>query len=276
MMIGTLDYFTSLVEQDDDLPLFEAALAIAQDADPEPDLIATQALIDSFADKLNRRLAQDAAMIQKVRVLNHFFYEELGFAGNINDYYDPDNSYLNRVLATRRGIPISLAVIYIELASQIGLEIKGVSFPGHFLMRLSLPAGEIILDPFNGASLSREELEERLAPYVERQPNLQLVDCLQAANPRAILARMLHNLKALFSERGDWHQVLAVQQRLVILLPDDITERRDRGLAYAKLECPQAALEDVQAYLAERPYAADAENLREQLAELRKACRGLN
>ena len=119
MMIGTLDYFTSLVEQDEDLPLFEAALAIAQDADPEPDLIATQALIDSFAAKLNRRLAQDAAMIQKVRMLNHFFYEELGFAGNINDYYDPDNSYLNRVLATRRGIPISLAVIYIELASQI-------------------------------------------------------------------------------------------------------------------------------------------------------------
>ena len=143
-------------------------------------------------------------------------------------------------------------------------------------MRLSLPAGEIILDPFNGASLSREELEERLAPYVERQPNLQLVDCLQAAHPRAILARMLHNLKALFSERGDWNQMLSVQQRLVILLPDDISERRDRGLAYEKLECPQAALEDLQAYLAERPYAPDAESLRDRLPELRKACRGLN
>ncbi|MBS0307766.1 MAG: tetratricopeptide repeat protein [Proteobacteria bacterium] len=276
MMIGSLDYFTSLVEQDDDLPLFEAALAIAQDADPEPDLIATQAMIDSFADQLNRRLTQDAAIIQKLRMLNHLFYEELGFAGNVNDYYDPDNSYLHRVLETRRGIPISLAVIYMELASQIGLEIKGVSFPGHFLMRLSLPAGEIVLDPFNGASLSREELEERLAPYVEQQPKLQLVDCLQAAHPRAILTRMLHNLKVLFFERADWNQLLAVQQRLVILLPDDIAERRDRGLTFEQLECPQAALEDLQAYLADRPYAADADSLRAKLPNLRKACSGLN
>lgn len=279
MMIKALDYFASLVQQDDSIPLFEAALAIAQDVDPQLDLAATQAEVDILAAKLQRRLAPDASSIQKLRMLNHFFYHELGFAGNVNDYYDPDNSYLHRVINTRRGIPISLAVLYMELAQQIGLNVKGISFPGHFLMKLSVQSGDIVLDPFNGASLSREELEERLEPYFEQQTyptDMPLASYLHAAHPRDILVRMLRNLKALFIEHMHWQRVLGVQQRLVILLPDEITERRDRGLAYANLECPQAALQDLEAYLAERPYAPDAELLRGRLPELREAGRRLN
>jgi regulator of sirC expression with transglutaminase-like and TPR domain len=279
MMIKALDYFASLVQQDDSIPLFEAALAIAQDVDPQLDLAATQAEVDRLAAKLQRRLAPDASSIQKLRMLNHFFYQELGFAGNVNDYYDPDNSYLHRVISTRRGIPISLAVLYMELAQQIGLNVKGISFPGHFLMKLSVQSGDIVLDPFNGASLSREELEERLEPYFEQQgypTDIPLASYLHAAHPRDILVRMLRNLKALFVEHMRWQRVLGVQQRLVLLLPDEITERRDRGLAYANLECPQAALQDLEAYLNERPHASDAELLRGRLAELREASRRLN
>ena len=161
-----------------------------------------------------------------------------------------------------------------ELAQQIGLEVKGISFPGHFLMKLSVQSGDIILDPFNGASLSREELEERLEPYVTRpvySSEMPLAAYLQAAQPREILVRMLHNLKALFVENQHWRQLLSVQERLVILLPDEITERRDRGLAYANLEYPQAALQDLEAYLAERPYSSDADALRKKLPELREA-----
>jgi regulator of sirC expression with transglutaminase-like and TPR domain len=278
-MIKPIDYFNSLVQQDDSIPLFEAALTIAQDVDPQLDLAATQAEVDRLAAKLQRRLAPDASSIQKLRMLNHFFYHELGFAGNVNDYYDPDNSYLHRVLSTRRGIPISLAVLYMELAQQIGLNVKGISFPGHFLMKLSVQSGDIVLDPFNGASLSREELEERLEPYFEQQgygTEISLASYLHAAHPRDILVRMLRNLKALFIEHRRWQRVLAVQERLVILLPDEISERRDRGLAYAHLECPQAALQDLEAYLAERPYASDAISLRERLPELREASRRLN
>jgi regulator of sirC expression with transglutaminase-like and TPR domain len=272
-MINPLDYFISLVQQDDAIPLFEAALAIAQDAEPQLDLAAIQMTVDTFAAKLKQRLAPDASAVQKVRMLNHFFYEELGFAGNLNDYYDPNNSYLHRVLTTRRGIPISLAIIYMELAHQINLNIRGVSFPGHFLMKLSVPSGEIILDPFNGASLSCEELEEWLESFFEqhRFDDMPLGSYLQSATAREILVRMLHNLKALFSECRDWQRMLEVQQRLVILLPEEITERRDRGLAYAHLECAQAALEDLQAYLAERPYASDAASLRDKLPALRQA-----
>ncbi|HZW21436.1 SirB1 family protein [Noviherbaspirillum sp.] len=279
MVIKSLDYFASLVQEDDSIPLFEAALAIAQDVEPQLDLAATQAEVDQMAARLQRRLAPDASSVQKLRMLNHFFYRELGFAGNVNDYYDPDNSYLHRVITTRRGIPISLAVLYMELAQQIGLDVKGISFPGHFLMKLSIQSGDIVLDPFNGVSLSREELEERLEPYFEHHSYpgaIPLSYYLHAAHPREILVRMLRNLKALFVEHMRWQRVLGVQQRLLILLPDEITERRDRGLAYANLECPQAALADLEAYLAERPYASDAEVLRSKLPELREASRRMN
>ncbi len=280
MTIQHLDYFASLVQQDESIPLFEAAMAVAQDADPQLDLAAQQAEVDTLAAKLKRRLPSDASHIQKLRMLNHFFYRELGFAGNINNYYDPENSYLDRVLNNRRGIPISLALLYMEIAAQIGLEVKGISFPGHFLMKLSVQAGAIILDPFNGESLSREELEERLEPYSVQDEDyagdLPLALYLQEARPREILVRMLRNLKAIYSHPPQWKHLLQVQQRLVILIPEDITERRDRGLAYAQLECPQAAAQDIQAYLTDRPNAHDADDLRSKLAELQLACKRLN
>lgn len=278
-MMQVLDYFSSLVRQDDAIPLFEAALCIAQDDDPTLDLSACTIEIDKFAARLNQRLPKDIAQIPKLRLLNHFFYQELGFAGNINDYYDPDNSYLHKVLLSRKGIPISLAVIYMELAQQIGLQVKGISFPGHFLMKVPVKNGDIIIDPFNGASLSREELEQRLEPYYATEHQLEeisLTRLLEDAAPRVILVRMLRNLKALFAEHPDWQQFLNVQQRLMILLPNDMTERRDRGLAYAHLDCPQAALSDIEAYIAAYPSAADTEKLRSMLPDLRTATRKLN
>lgn len=278
-MLNFLDYFSSLVQEDDTIPLFEAALTIAQDAYPKLDLAAVHAEVDTLASKLQQRLPSDYSTVQKLRMLNHFFYRELGFACNTNNYYDPDNSYLHQVIHKRRGIPISLAVVYIELAHNIGLNIKGVAFPGHFLMKLSVQSGDIIIDPINGASLSREVLEERLTPYFGNQEystEIPLTTYLQAVSARTILARMLHNLKSIFLENQDWSRLMGVSERLVMLLPDDIIERRDRGLAYANLECPLAALQDLEAYLADRPYASDAPALHEKVAQLREACKRLN
>jgi regulator of sirC expression with transglutaminase-like and TPR domain len=279
MTINKLEYFAMLVQQDAGLPLFEAALSIAQDADPDLNLVAFQAEIDTLAEKLRQRLPDDASDMQKLRMLNHYFYNELGFSGNVNDYYHPDNSYLHRVLETRRGIPISLAVLYMELAQQIRLNVHGISFPGHFLMKLSVQSGDIILDPFNGASLSREELEERVEPYILEQDfpdDFQLTAYLATASARDILVRMLHNLKALFMQQKNWQHLLDTQQRLLILLPKDIAEVRDRGIAYAHLECPQAALEDLEAYLDQRPYAMDVAEVRAMLPVLRIASKRLN
>lgn len=276
-MIKPLDYFSMLVRQDDAIPLFEAALSIAQESGSPLDFNATFAAIDTFAATLQQRLPAHSADIQKLRTLNQFFYRDLGFAGNANHYYDPDNSFLPHVISSRRGIPISLAVVYMELAQQIDLDVKGIAFPGHFLMKLSLQAGDVIIDPLNGVSLSREELEERLLPYLAAQDkpvDKMLAVHLQAAHPRQILVRMLRNLKAIYVDGQNWKQLLGVQQRLVVLLPDDITEQRDRGLAYANLALPQEAVSDIEAYLAQRPYAADATLLREKLPVLRKAIRG--
>lgn len=265
-----LDYFSALVQQDNDIPLFEAALALAQDG--TLDLGATQTEVDIFAAQLQECLPSDTSHIQKLQTLNHFFYRELGFTSNLNYYDDPRNNYLPDVIATRRGVPISLAIIYMELAQQIDLNVEGISFPGHFLMKLSIQSGEIIIDPADGSSLSREELEERLEYTINEHGypgEISFSTYLQAATPRTILVRMLHHLKTIFMEHEQWEQVLEVQERLLLLLPDETTERRDRGLAYARLDDPEKAQADLNAYLSEHPMAPDAPELQTKLIRLR-------
>ena len=195
-----LDYFANLVADDEQFSQLEAAIAIAQDEEPSLDVQSVLSQIDTLAARLKQRIAADTGAMQKLRYLNRYFFQELGFAGNVNDYYDPHNSYVHRVLATRRGIPITLALLYIEIAQQIGLDARPVSFPGHFLIKLKMPQGEVIIDPFTGQSLSREALDERLAPYRRRQGLVGEFEAplglfLQAASGRDVLARMLRNLK---------------------------------------------------------------------------------
>ena len=273
-----LDYFASLVADDASLSLVEAAVAIAQDDYPELDTQAVLAEIDTLAARLKRRFPADAVPVQRLRWLNRFFFQELGFAGNVNNYYDPDNSYLHRVLSTRRGIPITLAILYIELASQIGLVARGVSFPGHFLIKLRMHSGqqqgEVVIDPFTGHSLSRDELDELLAPY-KRNRGLQgefdvpLGLFLQAASARDVIARMLRNLKEIHRSAEDWPRLLGVAHRLVILLPQAWEERRDRGLVLAELGRYAQAVDDLSTYLERRPEAEDHAALTARVAELR-------
>jgi regulator of sirC expression with transglutaminase-like and TPR domain len=271
--VTSLQYFASLVAEDDGLALTEAAVAVAQDEHPGLDPQSVLSEIDELAERLKRRLPADAMPLQRLRLLNHYFFNELGFAGNVNDYYDPGNSYLHVVLLTRRGIPITLALLYLELAQQVGLHARGVSFPGHFLVKLKLAQGEVVIDPFSGRSLSKEELDERLLPYRREQGltgdfEVPLGLFLQPATAREILARLLRNLKEIHRGAQDWARLLAVQQRLVILLPESAEERRDRGIAYAELGQPLQALDDLTEYLAERPTAEDAAAVQRRVNEL--------
>ncbi|MEP7280769.1 MAG: tetratricopeptide repeat protein [Rubrivivax sp.] len=271
-----LQYFAALVADDASLPTLEAAVAVAQDPDPGLDTQSVLAEVDALAATLCRRLPADAGALQRLRLLNLYFFSELGFAGNVNDYYDPGNSYLPVVLARRRGIPITLAIVYIELATQAGLQAVGVAFPGHFLVKLHMPQGEVVIDPFSGRSLSRDELDEWLQPYRRRQ-NLVGDDAaplglyLQATPPRDVIARLLRNLKEIFRASGDLQRLLPVQERLVILLPDAWEERRDRGLLQAELGRTDLACADVEAYLAACCSAADVAPLRRRLNDWRAA-----
>lgn len=271
-----LAYFASLVKDDDSLPLLEAAASIAQDEYPDLDVQEVLGEVDVLLSRLRRRSPSDAEPLQRLRALNQFFFRDLGFGGNVNDYHDPDNSHLNVLLRTRRGIPISLAVLWLELAQGLGLKARGINFPGHFLVKINLPEGQVVIDPFTGQSLSREELSERLEPYKRRNGLVDDFDVpvglyLQAAPSRDIIARMLRNLKEIHRTQEDWLRLIAVQDRLLILLPDAWIEYRDRGLAWAEMGDAALAAQDLEVYIAHTEDALDRDAIQSRLNELRRA-----
>jgi regulator of sirC expression with transglutaminase-like and TPR domain len=270
-----LEYFAALVREDDGFPLLEATVAVAMDEYPELDVQTVLGDVDQLLARLRRRLPADAGPLQRLRMLNQFFFQDLGFGGNVNHYYDPDNSYLNVVLRTRRGIPITLAVLWLELAVGLGLQARGVNFPGHFMVKVNLPQGQVVIDPFTGQSLSREDLSERLEPFKRRNGLVDDFDVpvglyLQSAQPRDILARVLRNLKEIHNAQEDWPRLVAVLDRLVLLQPDAWPDIRDRGLAWAELGQPARAVPDLEAYLAHAEDPLDADAIAERLRALRR------
>lgn len=268
-----LNYFATLVHSDEQLPLLEAAASLAQDEYPELDMQQVLGEVDHLAARLRRRVAPDAAPLERLRGLNQLFFGDLGFGGNVNDYYNPDNSYLHRVLHTRRGIPISLAVLWLELAQGLGLEVEGIGFPGHFLVQATLEAGRVVIDPFTGQSLGRADLRERieeLQPHLPASPGaeLPLSLYLRPAPPRQILARMLRNLQDIHRTQEDWPRFVQVQERLIVLLPEAWPEYRDRGLALAELGERERARADLTLYLQQAGEVQDREAMADRLAAL--------
>ncbi|RFO98352.1 transglutaminase [Rhodoferax lacus] len=270
-----LDYFASLVQSDGNFALFEAAVSLGQDEYPELDVQAVLGDVDRLLERIRRRLPADAGPLQKLRLLNQFFFKDLAFGGNLNNYYDPDNSFVHAVLRTRRGIPISLALLWMELAQGLNLSVSGIGFPGHFMLKVNLPMGQAVIDPMTGQSLSREELSERLEPY--RRPSSLMDDMdtplglyLQSAPPRDIIARMLHNLKEIYRTQEDWPRMLAVQERLIVLLPEAWPEYRDRGLAHAEMGNTEQALADLECYLVHTEDLVDVNAIADRVDELRR------
>jgi regulator of sirC expression with transglutaminase-like and TPR domain len=271
-----LGYFATLVQSDDQFPLLEAAATLAQDEYPELDVQQVLGDVDQLLARIKRRLPADSAPLQRLRLLNQFFYRDLSFAGNVNNFYDPDNSYLNVLLKRRNGIPISLAVLWMELAQGIGLQARGVGFPGHFMVKVTLPRGQVVIDPMNGQSLGREELFERLEPFKLRSGLLDEFEVplglyLQAETPRNIIARMLRNLKEIYRSQNDWNRLVPVLDRLIILLPESWSEYRDRGLALAEQGLTREALLDLEIYLTQARDALDVDTIAERVANLRMA-----
>jgi regulator of sirC expression with transglutaminase-like and TPR domain len=270
-----LDYFASLVQSDDNFALFEAAVSLAQDEYPELDVQSVLAEVDALLERIRRRLPADAGQLQKLRGLNQFFFRDLNFGGNHNNFYDPENSFIPVLLRTRRGIPISLAILWMELAQGLNLSVSGIGFPGHFMLKINLPMGQAVIDPLNGQSLSREELSERLEPFRQRHEPGEDMDTplglyLQSTPPRDIIARMLHNLKEIYRTQEDWPRMLAVQERLVVLLPESWPEYRDRGLAHAEMGNTEQALADLECYLVHTDDLIDVNAISDRVDELRR------
>jgi regulator of sirC expression with transglutaminase-like and TPR domain len=222
--LSDLAYFRILVSDAEKIPLFEAAASLAQDEYPRLDLENVLSTLEQLGRRLSERCRNLSTELKRLHETSRFFHKELGFAGNVNNYYDPDNSFMHKVLESRRGIPITLAIIYIELARTVGLDAEGVSFPGHFLIKINLHEGPVVLDPFTGQSLSKEDLLERLEPYrggfgLNDDSEVPISLFLQPAKPKDILLRMLRNLREVYSQQGQPEKVRKVVERILILDP---------------------------------------------------------
>ena len=283
--MAALEPFVELLAREDDrIELARACLLIAQDAYPGLDVDGYVGEVERLALRLRARLPRSAGAEEKVIALNQFLFDDLGYTGNADHYYDPRNSYLNEVMDRRTGIPITLAVLYMELGRKIGLPLEGVSFPGHFLVRLRMRGGMLVLDPFSGGEPQAEqELRDRLRRVVPQGATggiplkeLPLDQFLEPATNRQTLARLLRNLKGIYRETDKPERMLEVLNRALVVSPDATSDLRDRGFVYQRLECYRAALKDLRDYVAREPDAADMDDVRAKVIELSALCARLN
>jgi regulator of sirC expression with transglutaminase-like and TPR domain len=254
---------------DADIPLFATALLIAKDEYPELDSAAYESRIQVYSRSLDKIVRGAESEAAQLRSINNFLFDELGFSGDDKNYYDPRNSYLNDVLDRRLGNPISLAVVQIELAQRLGVPLQGISFPGHFLVRLPLEEGIVVLDPYQkGRSLDAAELRQRARAHTDSHDidDTRLARMLEPASHRAILTRMLRNLKGVYMETDQWDKALRCCDRLLTLDTHQPAEYRDRGRCYFELGHVRAAREDMRRYLSLMPQAEDADAIELQLA----------
>jgi len=261
--------FAELVRVPDTrLDLARAALWIAAEEYPALDVEAEVARLDALAALAALHLAGAASDAERAVRLLGFLHDEQGFRGNEERYGDPRNSFLNEVLVRRTGIPITLSLVLLEVARRLGLRLAGVSFPGHFLVKLEGPELRI-LDPFHGRALDVAECRARLAKALGPQVVFVPERDLRAAGAREILVRMLTNLKHLYLRAKDLGRTLGCCERILLLVPDAAHELRDRGLVFEQLECHAAAAADLERFLELAPDDDSAPAVRERLRQLR-------
>ena len=267
----TMSRFSEAVAApEQDIDLAAASFLIASMEYPELDLERESGVLDSLAAGALHRLGSRHHYLRDplfcLNVLSEYLFDEVGFQGDRDNYYDPRNSFLSDVLSRRWGIPISLSLVCIEVGKRLDIPLIGIGMPGHFLVR-HRDQDDLFLDPFHkGILLSEEECAQRLSRLVETgfvwDPSL-----LDPVGNREILVRVLRNLKAIYRQGEDNHRLLKVEDLLVVLRPDEPRERRDRGLVHFALNNWRQAGEDLRFFLEE---AAPGED-RDAIARLMEA-----
>jgi regulator of sirC expression with transglutaminase-like and TPR domain len=279
-MAGALvERLTEIIEGPEaEIPLTEAALLVASHRYPDLDVRHYLDVIGEFGFVLAARVDRDSGPADRVVALNGYLFDELGFKPNAEDYYDPRNSCLNQVIERRAGIPITLSLVYMAVAHYVGLAFNGVSFPGHFLVKSELPDGLIVLDPFSkGQSLGIPDLQNRLRETRGGEVSRAIVaGQLVAASKREILLRMLRNLKAIYLQKNDFENALAIMNWIVVADPANATEVRDRGMVFQQMECFRPAMSDFERYLELDPGCIDGDEIRRRVTELRRSVSLLN
>lgn len=259
-----------------DMDLARVALTIAAPEYPELDIEGYLTRLDRMAERVSEAAGADEGAYRRLACVEYVLFQQEGFRGNDEDYYDPDNSFLNRVMDRKSGIPITLSVLYMEVARRVGLEAGGVGFPGHFLVKTACEGQEVFVDPFNGGRILSapdfQGLLDRLyGGRLEVQP-----EYLSPVSNRQIVQRMLNNIKLIYANRQDLKRCLRVVEQLVILNPRDPDQVRDRGLLRLRLEDGDGALTDLERYLELAPDSDAAATVREQIEKIRKHSRALH
>jgi regulator of sirC expression with transglutaminase-like and TPR domain len=257
---------------DDEVDLAQAALLIACEEYPELDVARYLRRVDGLALALASRLHQEPGPLAAVRALNGLLSDEEGFHGNLEDYYDPRNSFLNDVLDRRTGIPITLSMLYIEVGRRAGLDVEGIGLPGHFVVRVN----GTLVDPFHaGTVLSEDDCQKRLDRIYGGR--LKLDEAMLAPCERkTILARTLGNLKAIYTKAGDFWRALNVVELLLRVDPGSLEQMRDRGMLHASLDCYALAAGELEEYLEKAGNVPGNEQVRKKAAEMRALAARVN
>lgn len=258
---------------DENINLALAALLVAQDEYPDLDVDSYQQRVDAIAGRCSEQCGAHETVGERVSTLNKVLFNQLAFRGDLETFNDPRNSYLSDVLDRRLGIPISLSVLYMEVGRRLDVRIFGISFPGHFLVRVCDSGEDLVLDPFTGgAVLERRELLQRLAHFpAEQRLKWNMDELLQPASRREILARMLRNLKSIYLGHEDFHRALRIVNSMLQITPDAAMDIRDRAFIHDQLDHVHAAAEDYERYLMLAGDSDDASYVKERLGNLRRS-----
>jgi regulator of sirC expression with transglutaminase-like and TPR domain len=201
-------------------PLAEAALLVACEEYPELEVASYLARIEGMAERVRGRVEEGRSLRARVQALSGYLFGEEGFHGNNEDYYDPRNSFLNEVIDRRTGIPISLALVLTEICQRVGIEARGVSFPGHFLVRVDIDGDAVFIDPFDGRLLDRRQIADLHQRATGEEGPID-PRVLGPASKRQVLARILNNLRNIYERAGDRERLLGVLARMQVLRPDE-------------------------------------------------------
>ncbi|HMV48802.1 MAG TPA: transglutaminase-like domain-containing protein [Blastocatellia bacterium] len=260
--------FQELISRRDSmLELDRAALLIAAEEYPQLEVEHYLRQLDAFAEAA--KVGNDSSPYYRIQRINQVLFDELGFHGNAGNYYDARNSFLNEVMERRTGIPITLSVIYLEVARRMGINLFGVGMPGHFLVKYSDEEEEIFIDPFhNGRILTVDQCREMIFKMYEGKMEFQLA-FLRAVTKKQILTRMLQNLKGVYARALAHHKTLSVIERVLLITPASATELRDRGLVFWGMKLYVQAQADLEEYLRRNPAAEDSEEIKKRLLHVK-------
>lgn len=274
MIKPALKRFEHLVSgADENISLVDGALLIASNEYPELDIPVYRRHLESMAQELQAHAAGCGNAVDMIDTVNRYLFEDQGFAGNLAGFNDPRNSFLNDVLDRKLGIPLTLSILYMEMGTRIGLDVRGIAFPGHFLVKVVLEGEEVVLDPFSrGLVLDREELHQRLRHFPDSyRSDGKLDQLLKPAGHRDILLRMLRNLKNVYFEAEDYEHTLEMVNFMLVLAPDNVGEIRDRAFIHDQLDCFRAAIDDYHRYLMLSPGADDISYIQSRLSDLKQS-----